>query len=157
MPVRQTALIHPSTNLKIGVDVLTSSQTVPPKSPALTTLPDVYIAAARLIAVNGHHQGDYLPDPFDRTQRTPHPTRSLSIVAALRCAVTGDPHAESPLADRAVETMARRLLVNERGPAGPDRVSLEAHVAAWGNARGRRTESVVAVLYAAADSAQVIA
>ncbi|WP_283515530.1 hypothetical protein [Streptomyces sp. H27-C3] len=125
---------------------------------APATVPAAFRAAARLIAANGHHQGDYLPDPLDREMDTPHRLRPLSIVAALRCAVTGDPHTTSLLADEALSVLALRLTVNgETGPYYGDIFSLEAHVSAWGDATGRTAESACAVLAAAADASEVSA
>lgn len=128
--------------------------------PRPTTEAGVFRAAARLILVNGHYQGDYLPDPFDREIspiEIPHNIRPLSIVAALRCAVseTSDPHETSLLSDRAIGTLALRLEVDGEGPFWTDIFSLEFHVAKWGDVEGRTVESVVAVLYAAADAAAV--
>ncbi|MFD6415948.1 hypothetical protein [Streptomyces sp. NPDC060194] len=127
------------------------------KTPAPTTVSGVFRAAARLLAANGHYQGDYLPDPFDRRTSTPHASRPLSIVAALRCVTTGDPHQSSPLADRALSALAPRLEVNGEGPFWGDLFSLEFHVAAWGDIDGRTTESAAGVLYAAADACEVTA
>lgn len=131
--------------------------TVPVPRP--TTLPGVYRAAARLLAANGHYQGDYLPDPFDRESRTSHSARPLSIVAALRCAVSGSPHRTTPLSERAVSVLAGRLEISEDDPVVPagDGFLCEMHVAAWGDVEGRTTESAVAVLYAAADACEVSA
>lgn len=123
--------------------------------PRPTTVPAVFRAAARLIVANGHYQGDYLPDVFDREMCIPHFLRPMSIVAALRCVVTGDPHTTSLLADKALGVLALRLTVNGEGPFWGDIFSLEFHVAAWGDAEGRSTESVVAVLEAAADASAV--
>jgi hypothetical protein len=121
------------------------------------TVAGVFRAAARLIAANGHYQGDYCPDVFDREMCIPHFLRPLSIVAAIRCVVSGDPHSPSRLADEAMGTLALRLEVNGEGPFWGDVFSLEFHVAAWGDAAGRTVESVVAVLYAAADAVEVAA
>jgi hypothetical protein len=126
--------------------------------PRPTTLPAVYRAAARLIATNGHWQGDILPDPFDREIspiEVPHDMRPMSIVAALRCVVTGDPHRNSLLADNAIAVLAVRLEVGGEGPFWGDIFSLEFHVAAWGDVEGRTTESACAVLEAAADACEV--
>lgn len=125
--------------------------------PQSKTLPAMFRAAARLIAANGHHQGDYVPDPFDRIARTSHAERPMSIVAALRCVVSGSPHLTTALADQAVSVLAWRLEVGGRGPVRLDDFSLECHVADWGDVEGRTTESVVAVLYAAADASEVTA
>ncbi|MEV5942739.1 hypothetical protein [Streptomyces sp. NPDC051994] len=126
-------------------------------APAPTTVSAVFRAAARLIAANGHYQGDYCPDPFDREMDIPHCKRPLCIVAALRCAVSGDPHRNSVLADDAISALACRLEVNGEGPFWGDIFSLEFHIAAWGDVEGRTTESVVAVLEAAADAQSVTA
>jgi hypothetical protein len=123
-----------------------------------TTVVGVFRAAARILAANGHYQGDYLPDPFDREispTEFPHRLRPLSIVAALRCAVTGDPHRNSILADNAIAVLAVRLEVDGEGPFWGDIFSLEFHIAAWGDVEGRTTESAVAVLEAAADACEV--
>ncbi|MEU3700948.1 hypothetical protein AB0E82_01845 [Streptomyces anulatus] len=117
----------------------------------------MFRAAARLLAANGHFQGDYLPDPFDREMCVPHFLRPLSIVAALRCAVSGDPHETSLLSDAALGVLALRLEVNGEGPFWGDIFSLEFHVAAWGDVEGRTTECAVAVLYAAADASEQVA
>jgi hypothetical protein len=127
---------------------------LPPAPP--TTVRSVFRAAARLIATNGHYQGDYCPDPFDREMCIPHFLRPLSIVAAMRCVVGNDPHQLSPLADEAMSVLAYRLEVNGEGPFWGDIFSLEFHIAAWGDVEGRTTESVVAVLEAAADAQGVI-
>lgn len=123
--------------------------------PRPTTVAGVFRAAARLIAVNGHHQGDFLPDPFNRRLTTPDAERPLSIVAAIRCVVTGNPRRYAPLAEASIRVLADRLDV-DREPAWNDEPFwLELHVAAWGDAEGRTVESVVAVLYAAADATAV--
>ncbi len=122
-----------------------------------TTVPAVFRAAARLLAANGHYQGDFCPDPFDREICIPHFLRPLSIVAAIRCAATGDPHTYSLLGDEATGVLALRLEVDGEGPFWGDVFALEFHVAAWGDVAGRTTESAVAVLYAAADASEVAA
>jgi hypothetical protein len=126
--------------------------------PRPTTIPAAFRAAARLLAANGHYQGDYLPDPFDRVLTTPHASRPLSIVAAIRYAVSGR-HLETELSERAISVLAGRLTVDENDPVVPpsDRFLCELHVAYWGDVEGRTTESAVAVLYAAADASEVTA
>ncbi|HET6356709.1 MAG TPA: hypothetical protein VFG16_21275, partial [Streptomyces sp.] len=51
--------------------------------PRPTTLPGVYRAAARILAANGLHQGDYFPDALGAdVMDVPYTLRPLSIVAA---------------------------------------------------------------------------
>ncbi|MET8826019.1 HNH endonuclease signature motif containing protein [Streptomyces sp. NPDC004610] len=123
-----------------------------------TTIPQVFRAAARLLAMNGHYQGDYCPDAFDRVMTTPHSTRPLSIVAAIRCVASphGDnPHRESELSELAVRVLAGRLEVDGEPAWNEEPYWLEMHVAAWGDVEGRTVESAVAVLVAAADDCEV--
>jgi len=123
-----------------------------------TTLPGVYRAAARLLAANGLYQGgDFVPDTFDREMCVPHFLRPMSIVAALKCATTDDPHRTSLLADEAIAVLALRLEVDGEGPLFGGIFDLEAHVDAWGDVESRTTESAVAVLEAAADACEVSA
>ncbi|WP_260255774.1 hypothetical protein [Streptomyces sp. 840.1] len=122
--------------------------------PRPTTLPGLFRAAARVLAANGLHQGDYFPDALSDVH-TPHTARPLSIVAALRCAATGDPRAYSLLADEGLMELAFRLTVDGEGPEHLDLFGLEDHVDGWGDVEGRTTESACAVLYAAADAAAV--
>ncbi|MGQ4351945.1 DUF6197 family protein [Streptomyces drozdowiczii] len=123
--------------------------------PRPTTLPGLFRAAARVLAANGLYQGgDYFPNALsDKT--TPYASRPLSIVAALRCAASGDPRSYSLLADEALMVLALRLEVDGEGPEYPDLFGLEAHVDEWAEVDGRTTESACAVLYAAADAAAV--
>ncbi|MET7944223.1 hypothetical protein [Streptomyces sp. NPDC005302] len=117
-------------------------------------------AAARLIAANGHHQGDYLPDPFDRRTSSPHSSRPLSIVAAIRCVASpgGDnPRLATELSEAAVKVLAHRLEVEGEPPWSDAPRWLENHVDCWGDLPGRTVESVVAVLEAAADANEVSA
>lgn len=119
------------------------------------TVSAVFRAAARLLANRGLHQGDFVPDTFDREMCIPHFLRPMSIVAALKCATTGDPHRTSLLADEAIARLALRLEVDGEGPLFGGIFDLEAHVDSWGDVEGRRTESAVAVLEAAADANEV--
>jgi hypothetical protein len=135
--------------------VIVTGIPVPIRRPA--TLPAVFRAAARLIAVNGHHQGDYCPDMGDRVLVTPHAERPLSIVGAIRCAVSGDPHVRSGLSELAVQVLAHRLEVDGEPPFSNEPLTLECHIDAWGDAEGRRAETVVAVLEAAGDAVEVAA
>jgi hypothetical protein len=125
-----------------------------------TTIPAVFRAAARLLAVNGLHQGDYCPDPFDRRSTTPHNSRPLSVVAAIRC--VSSPHSDNPhrmtdLSEAAVKVLAYRLEVEGEPPWSDVPRWLENHVDCWGDVPGRTTESAVAVLEAAADANEVSA
>lgn len=122
--------------------------------PRPTTLPGLFRAAARVLAANGLHQGDYFPDALSDVH-TPHASRPLSIVAALRCAATGDPRSYSLLADEALMVLASRLEVDGEGPEYRDLFGLEDHVDDWGDAEGRTKESACAVLEAAADATAV--
>lgn len=122
--------------------------------PRPTTLPGLFRAAARVLAANGLHQGDYFPDALADVH-TPHACRPLSVVAALRCAATGDPRSYSLLADEALMVLALRLEVDGEGPEFRDLFGLEDHVDGWGDVEGRTTESACAVLYAAADAEAV--
>ncbi|MFI9340021.1 hypothetical protein ACIG0D_01895 [Streptomyces sp. NPDC052773] len=121
------------------------------------TVPGVYRAAARLLAVNGLYKGDFVPDAFDREMDVPHHLRPMSIVAALKCATSGDPHRTTLLADEAIAVLALRLEVDGDGPRYGGIFDLEAHVDAWGDVESRTTESAVAVLEAAADACEVAA
>ncbi|MFD5058213.1 hypothetical protein [Streptomyces sp. NPDC058394] len=124
--------------------------------PRPTTEAGTFRSAARLIVANGHHQGDFCPDPFNRSGATPHSSRPLSIVAALRCVASGgNPHVVTDLSERAVKTLAARLEVDGEPAWNAEPYWLEIHVAAWGDVEGRTVESVVAVLEAAADAAAV--
>lgn len=122
-----------------------------------TTVPAVFRTAARLLAANGLYQGDFVPDACDREICVPHFLRPMSIVAALKCATTGDPHLTSLLADEAIAVLALRLEVDGEGPLFGGIFDLEAHVDGWGDLEGRTTESAVAVLEAAADANEVSA
>ncbi|MEU3529408.1 hypothetical protein AB0E62_37145 [Streptomyces sp. NPDC038707] len=143
-----------TTSLQIRSRVIPLHQT-PQARP--TTVTAVFRAAARLIVANGHHQGDYCPDPFDRVSKTSHADRPLSIVAAIRCVVSGSPHRETPLAEAAVKALAYRLVVDDEPAWNDESFWLETHVANWGDVEGRTVESVVAVLEAAADATEVAA
>ncbi|WP_129307950.1 hypothetical protein [Streptomyces sp. L2] len=134
----------------------TSSRVTPlHRSPqaAPTTVPGVYRAAARILAANGLYQGDHVPDAMDREMCIPHFLRPMSIVAALKCATTGDPHRTSLLSDEAIAVLALRLEVDGEGPLYGGIFDLEAHVDAWGDMESRTTESAVAMLERAAEMA----
>ncbi|WP_330349232.1 DUF6197 family protein [Streptomyces sp. NBC_00582] len=122
-----------------------------------TTLPQTYRVAARILAANGLYKGDFVPDAMDREMCIPHFLRPMSIVAALKCATTGDPHLTSLLADQAIAVLALRLEVDGEGPLFGGIFDLEAHVDAWGDMEDRTTESAVAVLEAAGDASEVAA
>ncbi len=123
--------------------------------PRPTTVAATFRAAARLLAANGLYQGgDYFPNALSDTT-TPYAERPLSIVAALRCAVTGDPRAYSLLADEALMVLGDRLVVDGERAEYIDLFGLEDHVDDWADVEGRTTECAVAVLYAAADATAV--
>ncbi|MFD3641016.1 DUF6197 family protein [Streptomyces griseus] len=123
--------------------------------PRPTTLTATFRAAARLLAANGLYQGgDYFPNALSDAH-TPYASRPLSIPAALRCAVEGDPRSCSLLADEALAVLALRLKADGAGPEYGDIFALEDHVDGWGDAEGRTTECAVAVLYDAADATAV--
>ncbi|MFE0651397.1 hypothetical protein ACFVZH_22690 [Streptomyces sp. NPDC059534] len=112
-------------------------------SPRPTTVPTVLLGAARILAANGLWQGDYVPDTFNREMCIPHFLRPMSIVAALKCAASGDPHRDSPIADQAISALAMSI---DDGPYWGDTRSLEAHVDEWGDEAGRSTDEAVALL-----------
>jgi hypothetical protein len=124
-----------------------------PRSPLAqpTTVPAVFRVAARILAATGLYQGDFVPDVFDREMDVPHFARPMSIVAALKCATTGDPHRTSLLSDEAIAVLALRLEVDGEGPLLGGIFDLEAHVDAWGDVESRTTESAVAMLERAAE------
>ncbi len=122
--------------------------------PRPTTVAATFRAAARILAANGLHHGDYFPNALS-DKNTPYASRPLSIPAALRCAVEGDPRSYSLLADEALMVLGDRLTVDEEGPAYRDLFGLEDHVDDWADVEGRTTECAVAVLYAAADATAV--
>jgi len=144
----------------MATSLQTSSRVLPLREAPLkapTTVSDVYRAAARLLAKRGLYQGDYVPDVFDREMCIPHAFRPMSIVAALKCGTTGDPHLTSLLVDEAIAVLALRMEVDGEGPLFGGIFDLEAHVDAWGDLEGRTTESAVAMLEAAADRNEVAA
>ncbi|MFG3046328.1 hypothetical protein ACGFZR_15530 [Streptomyces sp. NPDC048241] len=122
-----------------------------------STVPAVFRAAARILAANGLYQGDFVPDMADREICVPHFLRPMSIVAALKCATTNDPHLPSLLSDEAIGVLALRLEVDGEGPMFGGIFDLEAHVDGWGDAEGRTTEDAVALLEAAAGVNEVAA
>ena len=111
--------------------------------PRPTTVPAVLLGAARILQANGLWRGDYVPDPFNRRINTPHASRPMSIVAAIRCAATGDPHSYSELGDTAIEVLALSI---DGGPYHRDSFALECHVDEWGGEAGRSADDAVALL-----------
>ncbi|WP_405611183.1 hypothetical protein [Streptomyces sp. NBC_01508] len=144
------------TNFPSG-DRRTARVALPARRPSTTA--ELLRAGGRVLAFVGLYQGDFVPDPFDREMsatEVPHYMRPMSIVAALKCAATGDPHRTTLLADAAIGYLALRLMVDgELGPEDGDIDSLELHVDAWGDLEGRTAESACCALYAAADVAEV--
>ena len=108
-----------------------------------TTVPAVLLGAARIIQANGLWHGDYVPDAFDREMCIPHFLRPMSLVAAIKCAASGDPHKDSQLADMAIGFVALSI---DGGPYHGDLFSLESHVEAWGDEAGRAGDDAVALL-----------
>ncbi|MFG2900926.1 hypothetical protein ACGFZH_28055 [Streptomyces zaomyceticus] len=120
-----------------------------PARPA--TVPAVLLGAARILQANGLWQGDFVPDFRDREMCIPHFMRPMSIVAALRCAATGDPHGESRLGDTAIGYVALSI---DGGPYYGDIFSLQAHVDEWGDVAGRSADEAVALLERLATSSE---
>ncbi|MFJ3923079.1 hypothetical protein [Streptomyces sp. NPDC090022] len=116
---------------------------LPVRRKAPTTVDGTLLAAARLLQVRGLWQGDYVPDAFDREMSIPHTLRPMSIVAAIKCVVSGNPHRDSLMADMAIGVLAMAI---DGGPAWTDLFSLERHVDDWGDADGRTTDEAVALL-----------
>lgn len=115
-------------------------------------LAPVFRRAAEIIRTNGLYQGDYIPAPFSRVLRALPHERPMSAVAALRCAETGSPQRYGPLSAAAIAFLADRLLVDGEPPFYRDELTLECHVAAWGDVRGRMAGEVVAELLRAAEA-----
>jgi hypothetical protein len=123
--------------------------TLPPRPTAPTTVEGVFLAAARLLQARGLWQDGPVPDVHDREVCIPHCLRPMSIIAAIRCAVSGNPHRSSQLADTAIGVLALWIA---NGPAYGDIFSLEAHVEKWNDQPGRTTDDAVALLESAATS-----
>ena len=119
----------------------------------LSDLPDVFRRAAYIIQGNGHHQGDYVSDPFNRVLTTVRESRPMSVDAALYCAADSNGRMfESDLAFAAIRFLAGRVLVDGEGPWDPDRnVDCQIHMSAWGDVEGRTAAEVIALLLAAAE------
>ncbi|MFE9845837.1 DUF6197 family protein [Streptomyces goshikiensis] len=120
---------------------------LPTRPHAPTTVEGVFLAAARLLQSRGLWQGDYVPDVLDREMCIPHCLRPMSIVAAIKCVVSGNPHRDSQLADTAIGVLALSI---DGGPVWTDLFSLEAHVEAWNDVAGRSVDDAVALLELAA-------
>jgi hypothetical protein len=119
-------------------------------------LATVYRRAAQIIQTNGHHQGDYIPDPFNHVLRALPQERPMSIVAALRCAETDHPQRFGPASTGAIRFLAERLEVDGEPPFWTDDMSMEFHVAAWGDVPGRTAAEAVEVLLEAAAEVPVL-
>ncbi|MFH8717289.1 DUF6197 family protein [Streptomyces zaomyceticus] len=119
-----------------------------------TTVPAVLLGAARILQAQGLWQGDYVPDPLDREispEELPHSRRPMSVIAAIHCAVTGDPHRTSQLGDMAMGVVALSI---DGGPYWGDFRSLEAHVEAWNDMPGRTADEAVELLERLATSSE---
>ena len=77
-----------------------------------TDLPHIYREAADQLDTVGYYPDDIVVDPFDHRLRTPHRLRPMNLEGAVRCVISGDPHAETDLADRALLYAARHLVVD---------------------------------------------
>ncbi|MFE5895873.1 hypothetical protein ACFQ67_00330 [Streptomyces sp. NPDC056488] len=133
------SITHPA-NFPTG-DRRTSLVLLPVRRPS--TVPGVLLRAAQILQANGLWQGDYVPDPLDREVCVPHFLRPMSVIAALNCAATGDPHRTSQVSDMAMGFVALSI---DGGPYWTDFRSLEAHVEAWNDAEGRSADEAVALL-----------
>ncbi|MER8233531.1 hypothetical protein [Streptomyces sp. NPDC094049] len=142
-------MITDPTNLPTGARRPVLVQLAPAARP--TTVPAVLLTAARIIAANGLHQGDYVPDPFDREMCIPHALRPMSVLAAINCAATGDPHRTCQIGDTAIGFVALSI---DGGPYWGDYRSLEAHVEEWNDRPGRTAAEAVALLELLASSSE---
>ncbi|MES9804963.1 DUF6197 family protein [Streptomyces cinereoruber] len=128
------------TNIPSG-DRHTTLVLLPVRRP--TTAPGVLLRAAQILQANGLWQGDYVPDPLDREVCIPHFLRPMSVIAALNCAATGDPHRSSQLGDVAMGVVALSI---DGGPYWGDFRSLQAHVEEWNDEPGRTADDAVKLL-----------
>ncbi len=101
---------------------------------APTSRAGVLARAALIIAHQGLHHGDFIPDPFDRRSSTPHYLRPMSAVGAINCAVSGDPRIPSNLSWAAIRLLGRMVLVHGDQAADNSIEVLERHVDAWSDA-----------------------
>ncbi|MFG2617751.1 hypothetical protein ACGFXC_08980 [Streptomyces sp. NPDC048507] len=116
---------------------------LPTRPTAPTSVEGVLLTAARLLQERGLWQGDFVPDALDREMCIPHCLRPMSIVAAIRCVISGNPHRTTQLADMAIGVLALSI---DEGPLWGDMFSLELHVDAWNDVPGRTTDDAVALL-----------
>ncbi|MGE7437525.1 DUF6197 family protein [Kitasatospora sp. NPDC001175] len=100
----------------------------------------VLAKTAQIIQVNGLHHGDFVADPFNRTSKTPHYQRPMSVVGAIRCAVAGDPHIESLLAWEAIAALSQIVRVDGEPARSETIADQERHVEEWSD---RATASLV--------------
>ncbi|MFE2323626.1 hypothetical protein ACFXD5_06830 [Streptomyces sp. NPDC059385] len=122
---------------------------LPVRPAAPTTVEGTLLAAARLLQKRGLWQGDYVPDALDREMCIPHTLRPMSVLAAIKCVVSGNPHRDSLLADNAIGVLAVAI---DDGPYYGDIFSLEAHVEKWNDEPGRTVDEAVALLERVATS-----
>lgn len=122
---------------------------LPVRPTAPTTVEGTLLAAARLLTLRGLWQGDYVPDVRDKEMCIPHCLRPMSIVAAIKCVISGNPHRDSQLADMTIGFLALSI---DDGPAYGDIHSLEAHVEGWNDVEGRTLDEAVALLERVATS-----
>lgn len=112
-------------------------------APRPTTVPAALLAAARIIETNGFWATDWVEDAFDRRLTTPHASRRMNIVGAIRCAVAGDPHRETQLADMTIGYVALSL---DSDPFRTDTFGLRTLVDDWAEEPGRTAAEAVALL-----------
>lgn len=97
--------------------------------PEPTTVEQVLLSSARVIARVGLHHDDYVLDALGHDGLdVPLYVRPMSVVGAIRYAATGSPQRTSQLADQTVSFLALSL---EDGPVRTDLLSLERHVEDW--------------------------
>ncbi|MCX4540456.1 hypothetical protein [Streptomyces sp. NBC_01565] len=107
--------------------ILVALPTRPTDAP--TTVEQVLLSAARVIARVGLHRGDYVLDALGhQALDVPLYVRPMSVVGAIRFAATGSPQRTSTLAEMAVGFLALSL---KDGPVWTDPFSLERHVDDW--------------------------
>ncbi|MFD6874495.1 MULTISPECIES: hypothetical protein [unclassified Streptomyces] len=127
----------------VAVSELPAALRVRPLVIHANTVEATLTEAAWLLRTRGHWQGGSCPDASNREMCIPQWLRPMSIVAAIKCAVSGDPQSDSLIADNALAVVALSLADK---PQYGDIFSLEEHIDSWGNEPDRSTDDVVAML-----------